>query len=288
MQRSVLRNTQNNLAKVARYQEQLSSGKRILVMSDDPIGGRRALTSRIQMSQNGKFLDNIDKSLAFMDATDATMTEMVSVFDAAKKLAVQGANVSQDATSRKTLAQSVDAHLDRFIDLANAVHDGRYMFAGTASLDKPFIVNETRNDVQYHGDLDNFQVDISFGGRSVINQNGYDLWKSDVDVFQVMIDLRDALVDNDAEAVSGMIDELQSAANHINTLQGELGGRTQRLELTRRQLEESQVQLGALVSQQEDVDMAETIMQMQNSQVALEAALQAGARVIQPSLLDFL
>ena len=71
-------------------------------------------------------------------------------------------------------------------------------------------------------------------------------------------------------------------------LQGELGGRMQRLELSRNQLERARLHLGEIISREEDVDVAETIMQMQSAQVALEAGLQTAAQVIQPSLVDFL
>lgn len=288
MSDNILINTQRNLQDVARYQEQLSSGKRIKKMSDDPIAARRALISRIELSQNEKYVDNIDKSLAFMSATDSTMSEMISVFDTAKSIAVQGASATQDAASRESLAESVEAQLDRLIDLTNGVHDGRFIFSGTASLTKPFELNADRDDVTYAGDLDNFEVSISFSSRSIVNQNGYELWKSEVDVFGVLVDLRQALRDNDAARADELIEAVDLASNHINRLQGELGGRMERMELTRSQHETSQIQLGELISEQEDVDIAETIMRMQNAQVALEAALQAGARAIQPSLLDFI
>jgi flagellar hook-associated protein 3 FlgL len=289
MHRNVLSDTMGNLATVSKYQEQLSSGKRIQVMSDDPISGRRALIGRTEGAQVDKYLDNIAKSLTFMESTDSTMGEMISVFDQAKEIAVQGANGTQDASSRASLARSVDSLLDRLVDLSNAVHDGRYIFAGTSSLTKPFELDATRSDVQYHGDLDDFEVGINFNGtRSVVNQNGYDLWKASTDVFAVLVDLREALDANDPQAVGELIDGIDVANDHINTLQGELGGRAQRLELTRSQLEEASLHIAELVSREEDVDMAETIMKLQNAQVALEASLQAGARVLQPSLLDFI
>ena len=288
MNRNVLNNTQRNLQRVSEYQTQLSSGKRIQIMSDDPVGGRRSLVSRIERFEGEKHLDNIQKSLQFMDSTDATMTEMVSLFASVKDLAVQGANGTQDAASRQAIAQSVSANLDRLVDLTNTVHDGRYIFSGTESLTKPFELNADASDVQYNGNLDTFKVQVGFSAQVAVNETGYELWKSDVDIFEVLVDLRDALNDNDGEAVGDLIQEIDSVSTHVIALQGELGGRGQRLELARRQLEEAQLQLGELISSYEDVDMAETILNLQNSQVALEASLQSGSRVIQPTLLDFL
>lgn len=288
MHRNVLGNTQRNLERVANLQEQLSSGKRLQIMSDDPISGRRALVSRIEEFEAGRYLSNIDKSLSFMSATDETMTEMIKLFDDAKAIAVQGSNATQDASSRAALAQSVDAQLDRLVDLVNTVHDGRFLFSGTASLTKPFEMNGDRDNVLYRGDLDTYQVEVGFSAKAVINQNGFQLWKESEDIFQTLVDLRDALNDNDASEVGDLISNVDEVASHITSLQGELGGRMQRLELSRNQLERAKLHLGEIISREEDVDVAETIMQMQSAQVALEAGLQTAAQVIQPSLVDFL
>jgi flagellar hook-associated protein 3 FlgL len=74
----------------------------------------------------------------------------------------------------------------------------------------------------------------------------------------------------------------------MNDLHGALGGTEQRLELARNQLESAKVNLDGLVSAAEDADFPEVIAQMQLAQVALEAGLKAGAKVLRPSLLDFL
>lgn len=288
LNRNVLAGTQKNLSRVADLQSQLASGKRIQIMSDDPVGGRRSLVSRIEKFEGQKHLDNIQKSIQFMDATDASMNEMIDLFASAKELAVEGANATQDASSRKALAQGVSAHLDRLVDLSNTVHDGRFIFAGTESLTKPFELNADGSDVTYSGNLDTYKVEVGFSAQVQINQSGFDLWKRETDIFEVLVDLRDALQDNDPEAVTGIIDRIDSASGHIVSLQGEQGGRAQRLELAQRQLEEAQINLGEIISSFEDVDMAETILDLQNAQVALEASLQTGARVVQPTLLDFL
>lgn len=288
MNRNVLANTQKNLSKVAQFQEQLSSGKRIQRLSDDPISGRRVMVGRIEEFEADRFLANIDKSLSFMTATDDTMSEMIKLFDDVKSIAVQGANATQDASSRAALAQSVDAQLDRLVDLTNSVHDGRFLFAGTASLTKPFDISGTRDNVLYQGDLDTYQVEVGFSAKAVINQNGYELWKGTADIFGTLIELRDALNDNDSQEVSDIITKVDLVSNQVIGLQGELGGRMQRLELSRGQLETAKLHLGEIISREEDVDLADTIMRMQSAQVALEAGLQTAMKVIQPSLVDFL
>jgi flagellar hook-associated protein 3 FlgL len=285
---TVMADNQRTIARLATYQEQLSSGKRINRVSDDPGAARSALRYRAESLQTSKYLDNIDKGESFIEASDSAMEQMSQVLTDAKALAVQGANGTQDAASRNTIAQSVDSLLTRMVDLANTVHDGRYIFSGTATFTQPFARSADGQGVDYQGNLDSFEVQVGPGSRVTVNQDGNTLFKESVDVFGALVDLRDALRANDASTVSGLVQDIDDAHTHVNDLHGALGGTEQRLELARNQLESAKVNLDALVSEAEDVDFADTIAQMQLAQVALEAGLQSGSRVLRPSLLDFL
>lgn len=286
---SVLNNNQKTLAKLATYQEQLATGKKLNRISDDVVAARQSLRYRADENASGKYLDNIDKSLAYMGATDTSLSEITQLFDEVKSIAVQGANGSQDAASRYALSQQVDSYLTRLVDVANTVHDGRFIFGGTATTaDKPFAISEDGSRVDYSGNLDAFRVEVGPNASVAVNQDGYSLFKEDIDVFDAMIQLRDALKANDSTKVAGLIDTVDAAQRHANDLQGSMGGRIQRLELSQTQLESSRIYQQELISQAEDADFTETISKMQLTQVALEAGLQSAARTITPSLLDFL
>jgi flagellar hook-associated protein 3 FlgL len=286
---SVLNNNQKTLARLATYQEQLATGKKLNRISDDVVAARQSLRYRADENASGKYLDNIDKSLAYMGATDTSLSEVTQLFDEVKSIAVQGANASQDAASRYALSQQVDSYLTRLVDVANTVHDGRFVFGGTATTaDKPFALSADGSRVDYSGNLDSFKVEVGPNASVAVNQDGYSLFKEKVDVFDAMIKLRDALKSNDSSGVAKLIDTVDTAQSHANDLQGSMGGRIQRLELSRTQLESSRIYQKDLISQAEDADFTETISNMQLTQVALEAGLQSAARTITPSLLDFL
>lgn len=285
---TVLGNNQQTLSRLATYQEQLSSGKRVNRMSDDPVAGKIAISHRKGVFEAGKYLDNIGKSSAYMESSDAAMGEMSRMLDNVKDLAVQGANGSQDANSRTALAQQVDALLDRMIDLGNTQQDGRYVFAGTATAQRPFARSADDSRVDYSGNVDGFAVQIGPSSSVAVNQNGNDLFKKDVDIFAALVDLRDALAANDGSGVAALIDRVDAAAQHVTVQHGNMGGRMQRLDLARNQLEDTQVQLRQLMSNAEDVDLTKTLSDFQLANTALQAGLQAGAKVIQTSLIDFL
>lgn len=288
LSRNVLLANQRNLGNVADLQQRLATGKRLNTMSDDPISGRRALVFRVQQFELERYQENIAKTLSFQQSTDTVFSRMGEVVDEAKALALRGVNASEDAQSRATMARSIDGLLDRMVDLGNTVHDGRFIFSGAAVLDTPFALDEQRENVSYGGDLDQFEVSISQTTRVAVNLNGHSLFKEEVDVFAAFVDIRKALEDNDPEGVEELLGQLDQVQRHIADKQGELGSRVQRVELTRTQIDGALVNLGELISTEEDADLAETISQLQVAETTLEAGLNTGARVLRPTLLDFL
>lgn len=276
------------LERVSNLSSQLASGRRVERVSDDPLNGKRAIQYRIQEAETARYQSNIEKTRAFLETTDATFSSLTEVMDDVKKIAVQGANGTQDANSRSALVQSVEAQLDRMIDLCNAKQDDRYVFSGTAVTTKPFELSEDGSYVAYHGDLDTFSVEISPSGSARVNENGLALFKEQRDVFQVVLELRDALKENDPEQINTLLTDIDNVHRYVKETQGSLGGRLERVDLTNKQLQIIATTTRGLRSKAEDADLPQTIMDLQNAQTALKAGLEAGARIMQTTLLDYL
>jgi len=91
-----------------------------------------------------------------------------------------------------------------------------------------------------------------------------------------------------AEELGKLIRPLQDAQNHLLTKVAELGGRTRRLDLLHSRYEQDEINYEKMKSDAEDADMAEIIMYQKMAEAVYQAALSAGARIIQPTLMDFL
>ncbi|MFN2364471.1 MAG: flagellin, partial [Halarsenatibacteraceae bacterium] len=72
------------------------------------------------------------------------------------------------------------------------------------------------------------------------------------------------------------------------TTRAEIGAKMNRLDLTQSRLEEQEINFESLKSDNEDVDIAETIMNLRMQESVYQASLATGARIMQPTLLDFL
>jgi len=81
---------------------------------------------------------------------------------------------------------------------------------------------------------------------------------------------------------------VQDAQNHVLTRTAEIGGRQRRLELLEARYEQDNINYESMRSDAEDADMAEVILYLKMAETVYQAALSAGARIIQPTLMDFL
>ena len=91
-----------------------------------------------------------------------------------------------------------------------------------------------------------------------------------------------------AGELTKIIKPLQDAQNHLLTKTAIIGGRTKRLELLEARYEQDSINYQQMKSNAEDVDMAEVIMHIRIAESVMQSAMSAGARLIQPSLMDFL
>lgn len=121
-----------------------------------------------------------------------------------------------------------------------------------------------------------------------INAAGEDIFEGQFNPFSALLDLRDSLKANDLNGIRDSITELEEARNKASNIRGVLGARTSRVELTNSLLERFTVNLKESLSNTEDTDFAQAVVDLQRHQNIFQSALITGMSLIQPSLIDFL
>lgn len=129
---------------------------------------------------------------------------------------------------------------------------------------------------------------IDDGVKIQLNVPGRDVFEGAQNPFSALLTLRDALVNNDKEGIRQSITDLEASRARTSDARGVLGARTNRVELSRGLLERFEVSLTESLSNTEDVDLAQTVLDLQKEQSVFQSALISGQTLIQPSLLDFL
>ena len=159
-----------NLSKLIRAQEEVSSGKRILRPSDDPVGNSTAMALKRQLGVIARFQDAARTAKPTYDAGIAALEEAQSLFAEARSLVLEGMNGTLNAHDRETLATSIRLLRQRLFELGNTKFQGDHLFAGTASDAAPF--EERNGRVVYAGDTATRSIQIGFDTELALNLPG--------------------------------------------------------------------------------------------------------------------
>lgn len=290
---NLVRNLDRSFGRMVKYQQELSSGTRLNTLSDDPAAVERSLALRTELRNIEQFQKNIDDGTGWLELSEATLAELETVFVEARGLAVQGASDTYDAQQRGALANQIDQFLEHAVSLSESRYRGRYIFAGTQTAEPPY--NAVRDQdgmilrLAPRGSTDGtIEREVADGIVMQVNTQGGELFEGSLNAFDVLIDLRDALAANDVTQVRASLTSLADMREQISTVRGVIGARVNRMELTRNVLDRVSAEMTGILSEDEDVDLTSTIVNLQQEQDVFQAALASGSSVIPQSLMDFI
>lgn len=285
----IARNAVNNLNLHLRRQEelhyQIASGKRLRVPSDDPAATSHSMRLHSDLTHTKQYRANIGVALSWLEATDSVLNEVGQALQRVKELAVYGANGVLPQDARDAIAREVDQILEHLVDLANSSHAGLYLFGGHKTTTPPYVLSGGTVS-RYQGDMGRRELEIASGVKIAVNVLGSELFDQ---IFQAVTNLRDALDARDTATVGNQsLAEVEDALDTLLRVRADVGARINRLELADARMQELELNVEQLISDNEDVDLARAIIDLKVAENVYRAALASGARIIQPTLLDFL
>lgn len=284
----------NNLTRTQKYQYQLATGKKIKLPSDDPIVASKALKLRTDVSEIEQYKRNTDDAISWMDITEATMVQITEVVHRMREITNQAANGTNTPDDLQKIKAEAEQLRRQLIDLGNATYAGRYIFSGYKT-DKP-LFDDNGNFIIDIENSEQIKFEIGIGDDINVNVTGSDLFNSGTDAVNgdksSFVDVFDRVitaVDSDDKAeLSSLLGDIDVQMNNLLRVEAGLGARMNRVKLTANRLDDDFVSFTNLMSKNEDVDIAEAIMNLQNEANVYQASLATSAKVIQPSLVDFL
>lgn len=285
MSQSALTGLQTGLRRVSDVQEQLSTGRVINRPSDDPTGAAAAMKLRSSLAAQQQYARNAADGAGWLDQVDGTLSSVTDQVRRARELALQGANSGAlGDQAREALAVEVEQIREGLVGTANATYQGRPVFAGVADVKAAYAA-----DGGWLGAPGDVVRQVADGVTVAVDVKGPDAFGPDGDsVFTHLDALAVALRAGDAAAIGTAIDALAVDGDRINAVHADVGTRALRIEKAKTAAEDTHLTLTSSLSEIENTDLARATVELQLQQVAYQAALAATARVIQPSLQDFL
>lgn len=300
MNRRLLADLNAGVNRVDRAMREMSSQRKLLRPSDDPVGAQRAVLTRTELSSIDQYQKNISQARGFLETTDDALTEMANLLHRARELTVQGANDATGPDGRQALALEIDQLASAIKQAANASFGGVHVFGGTRTGSPPYDTTSVPPVDAYGGDdgiiAREIGPGISVQINALVNDGTPPLIGQGVPGDGGMLDtlrrisehLRggtpadgNALRDDDLAAIERNLEKL-------NDVRANIGATVNRLEAAESRLAAAETSATKLLSETEDVDIAEASLELSTARTVYEAALKSGALIIQRSLLDFL
>jgi flagellar hook-associated protein 3 FlgL len=296
LSRQVIASVQDSFNRMADIQQQMTSGLAIDQPSDDPFKAAQILGVTSASSRGEQYLSNIQTIMQDLNATSSAVGQISDLLARVKSDALSGSNGSTSATDRNAIATQVDQELNQLLQLANQKNGGRYLFGGAKTDAPPYDVTRdgsgevTAGSTAAQGSDQPFALTVEDEERmdgSLPADDLFSLGAGD-SIFQTLIDLRDALRANDTDSITATVDRLGEAVDQTASNSALIGARLSSAQTTQQRLQDAQAQSTQQLSNLADADVVDTISRYNQEQTAYQMALQSAARIIQPSLLDFL
>lgn len=277
---------QTRLKAYERSQSELATGRRIISPSDDPAGSRRALSLRASMNSHQRNLANASDAMGWLDTADSQLQSANNRMIRVRELATQGATASS-AADRGAIADEIEQITQELAGIGNARHLDRPLFGGYTNGD---AVEQVAGAWQSNGDGDVVTRRVSESELVQVNVTAAE-WMGFDDGDDLLTKLDDLVADlrtGTPQDVGARLDGLKVSSDRIGDALSRIGAATNRVESARSRAESQLLSVRTELSNVQDVDVAEGIMELQIQQVAYEATLQALSKALPPSLVSFL
>ena len=292
---NLLANINQALDRIDTTQQELSTGKKINQPSDNPYGTSLALQLNNQLANLTSYSNNVTDGTGWTQSGNAALSDITNAVQRVRELVVGASNGTQSQTDLSADAAEVNQLIDQIKQDANTQYNGQYIFAGAATSTAPYQAGA--NDA-YAGDTG--QVTRQIGPNTSLAVNA-DLSSvlgtgqtvsgqpaGDNKLLNTLRNISDAMQSGNQSALSSSLSQLDTNLGSLTGLTADLGATTNRLQMAASRIQSLQASDAQSLSDVQDADMAQTEVDFSTQQAALTAALQAGAHIVQQTLMDFL
>lgn len=297
---NMLRNLSSSYNKMGKLQEQLSSGKKVNRPSDDPVTVMKGMGYRMQVDKVEQYQKNLGEVHNWLDSSDDALDGVGQILNRITELTVDAANDTKTTEDRLKIVKEVEQLQLQMRDMGNTKVGDKYLFSGTKTGEALFGKNAAGDPTIGGSDITKpyptAPVGSGFGkGVTVEVFDGVEL-KVNTDGFAIFSEL-DEMMSNLVNSIKGtagsapissQLTEISSVQNTVLEARADIGARQNRADMMKNRLDAQEGSAKKQQSENEDIEYEEVITQMLTEESIHRAALSVGARIIQPSLVDFL
>jgi flagellar hook-associated protein 3 FlgL len=284
----------SSLASLERTTDELSSGRTILEPSDNPYGASRVIDLQSQLEGLSSYESNAQDGISWENTASSAMSNINDIAQRVRELVVQSANGTNNQSDLNTIATEVEQLTESVKQDANTQYAGQYVFSGTATTTPPY---ESGAEDEYKGNAETVSRAVGPGATVTVSTNistllGNGEASKDGKLLDTLRTIAQHLRGGTAEDREALgttdLTNLDTNLEALSQLQAVSGSTIDQLRVALTRNEDLQTSITESLSNTEDTNVAATSIAYANEQAAYEAALRAGASIVQESLLNFL
>ncbi|WP_315969755.1 flagellar hook-associated protein FlgL [Cellulomonas timonensis] len=291
VQRSTLANLQLNLSTMADLQAKMSSGKKINVPSDDPAGASDMLRLRGEQRTQAQYQRNAGDGNSWLTTIDSALQTTSTTIRRVRDLVIQSGSGAAGTPSREAIAVEIEGLRDELLQQANTTYLGRTVFAGTSNAGAAFTVDSTTDPATYTftgAASATVERQVADATTVRVDADGAKVYGDGADSVFALLDSIAATLRTPGADAATQLAALDTRFETVLTELAGVGARQTRIVNAQASLVDSALTTKTQLSAIEDIDLAEIILELGMQETAYQGALGAAAKVLQPSLMDYL
>lgn len=268
----------------------ISTGRKVNRASDDPTAAAEVLRHERRLGRLDQLDRNAGSARIWLDATDKTLQAADANLARAKTLAIQAASDTVNDEQRAAISAELRAIADQLIGQANTRVSGRAIFAGSAD-----TIDAFATDGSYLGDAGVVRRTVDKGQIVDVGQPGTNAFgvsnaadPINGNVFEMLREVADRVDSGVTADIRAGIEAVDGAADRMATEVGRIGAVQRQVDTVLELHDSERLNVSSRVSELRDADLAEAIIQLRTAEAGYDATMQATARAMSRSLLDFL
>ncbi len=287
MVRSTLRDLSSSLERLQDAQNRATSGKQLLRPSNNPTATAAAMTTRQELRRSEQMVKEAEDAKGWLSTADAALTSGLDLLRRANDVVVAARNAAtSDPATRQSFALELRSLRAELLSIANTKYADRSIFNGNAAGAAYDATGAYLGDT---GDVvrdvaPSLSVTVNVTGPTVFGTAGGPVGN----LFEVLDRLATAVETGNDTAIAAEQANLAAARDAYTAATATIGVRAARMEQIETRAADDKLRLLTQLSNAEDIDVVDALIQVKQQETRYQASLQVAARIIPPSLMDFL
>jgi len=283
--------------RIGTAEQQLSSGLRVSVASDDPDEISSILQLRAQIAGVQQTQENLSNATPQVESGENAIQQAIQVLDTATSLATEAAGSTSNAGQRQDEIPQVQGLLQQLLSLSQTAVNGQYIFSGDLSGQPQYTLAANGSSVQQMTqpgpagqiqDANGLSISIGLTAQQIFDDQDANGNPTAASAFAAVTGLLTALQNDDGQGILTAVTNIQTASAHLNDESSFYGAAQNDLTAAGNSASQALIQLQQQLSNEQDADAAQSSLDLTTATTAEQAAMSAQAMLKPQSLFNYL